>query len=84
MEFASENPPDPPTDQVARRLSTQRQVAAAITQLPSLYQAVLLKFYRDGRTYVEISHELKISVHQVERYLANAKEQFMAMDWKWD
>jgi RNA polymerase sigma factor (sigma-70 family) len=84
MEFAAENPVEPPADQMARRLSTQTQLNTAVTQLPPLYQLVLIRFYRDGLSYVEIGQELKISIHQVERYLAHAKEQLMAIDWEWD
>jgi RNA polymerase sigma factor (sigma-70 family) len=84
MEFAAENPLEPPTDQMARRLSTQKQLNAALARLPPVYQLVLLRFYRDGLSYVEIRRELKISIHQVERYLAHAKEQLMAIDWEWD
>jgi RNA polymerase sigma factor (sigma-70 family) len=84
MEFAAENPAELPADQMARRLSTQRQLNAALVQLPAIYQLVLLRFYRDGLSYVEIGKELKLSIHQVERYLAHAKEQLMAIDWEWD
>jgi len=83
-ETASENPSELPADQIATRLSTQRQLNAALAALPPLHQAVLLMFYRDGYKYEEVAARLKVSLDQVERYLAHAKRELMAIDWGWD
>jgi DNA-directed RNA polymerase specialized sigma24 family protein len=40
--------------------------------------------YREEYSYGEIAKELKVTVRQVERYLANAKEALMKVDWEWD
>jgi DNA-directed RNA polymerase specialized sigma24 family protein len=41
-------------------------------------------FYREGYKYEEISKRLDVSVDQVERYLARAKKELMAIDWAWE
>lgn len=84
VETVSENPSELPPDQIATRLSTQKQLNAAIAKLPPLHQAVLLMFYREGYRYDEIASRLKVSLDQVERYLAHAKREIMAIDWGWD
>lgn len=84
VETATENPSELPSDQIATRLSTQKQLNAALAKLPPLHQAVLLMFYREGYKYDEIAARLKVSIDQVERYLARAKRELMAIDWEWD
>jgi RNA polymerase sigma factor (sigma-70 family) len=84
VETVTENPSELPSDQIASRLSTQKQLNAALEKLPPLHQAVLLMFYREGYKYEEIAGRLKVSVDQVERYLAHAKRAIMAIDWGWD
>ena len=71
-------------DSLAKRLSTQRQLNAALAKLPELHQLVLLLYARDGHSYKEIARKLGVSVDQVERYLAAAKAALMALDWEWD
>jgi RNA polymerase sigma factor (sigma-70 family) len=83
-EFLSENPANPPADTLAERLSTERQLLNALQKLPALYQAVLIMFYRDGYKYTEIAEALNISIHKVERYLAEAKDAIIAIDWELD
>jgi RNA polymerase sigma factor (sigma-70 family) len=83
-EFLSENPASPPADDLAERLSTERQLLTALAKLPARYQAVLIMFYRDGYKYTEIAKEMRISIHRVERYLAEAKEAIAAIDWRAD
>jgi RNA polymerase sigma factor (sigma-70 family) len=84
VEFLSENPANPPADDLAERLSTERQLLDALAKLPALYQAVLIMFYRDGYKYAEIAQKLNISIHKVERYLAEAKDAITAIDWELD
>lgn len=84
VDTVSENPSEPPTDQLATRLSTQKQLNAALGKLPPLHQAVLLMYAREGYSYKEIAQRLSVSLDQVERYLASAKQQLMAVDWGWE
>jgi len=83
-DHVTENPSELPVDQLATRLSTEKQLNAAVAKLAPIYQAVLLMHARDGYSYEEIAQRLKVSIHQVERYLANAKRELMAIDWGWD
>jgi RNA polymerase sigma-19 factor, ECF subfamily len=80
----SENPGDLPKDQLATRLSTQEQLNKVLAKLPPLHQAVLLMYAREGYSYKEIAQRLGVSLDQVERYLASAKQQLLAIDWVWD
>jgi len=84
VDHITENPTEPTTDQLAKRLSTQRQLNAALAKLDASYQVVLLMHYREGYTYEEIATRLKISVAKVERRLASAKLALMDIDWRWD
>jgi RNA polymerase sigma factor (sigma-70 family) len=84
VDFTVENPPSPVPDALAERLSSQNQMNAALAKLPPLYQAVLLMRYSYGYSYEEISGKLTLSWHQVERYLAQAKQSLMAVDWEWE
>lgn len=84
VDTVSENPSDLPMDQVATRLSTQEQLNKALAKLPPLHQAVLLMYAREGYSYKEIAARLGVSVDRVERYLASAKQQLIALDWGWE
>src|SRR6185437_5825394 len=75
---------DGPASDPAKRLSTQKQLNAALSKLSPIHQAVLLMRYREEFSYEEIARALKVTVRQVERYLANAKKELMEVDWKWD
>jgi RNA polymerase sigma factor (sigma-70 family) len=84
VEHLSENPTDYPTDRLASQISTQNQLKTALAKLPPIHQAVLLMHAREGYKYDEIAKRLKVSVYQVERYLASAKQAMMEIDWEWD
>jgi RNA polymerase sigma factor (sigma-70 family) len=84
VDRVSENPPELAACDLARRLSTEKQLKAVLAQLSKLHAAVLIMFYREGYSYEEIADQLKVSVRQVKRYLANAKEELTRIDWKWD
>jgi RNA polymerase sigma factor (sigma-70 family) len=84
VERISENPPELPTCELAQRLSTQKQLKAALAQLAPIHASVLLMFYREGYSYEEIATRLKVSVRQVKRYIAAAKQEMMGIDWKWE
>jgi RNA polymerase sigma-19 factor, ECF subfamily len=84
VERVSENPPELPTCELAQRLSTQKQLNTALAQLSPVHASVLLMYYREGYSYEEIASQLKVSLRQVKRYIANAKKELMAIDWKWE
>jgi RNA polymerase sigma-19 factor, ECF subfamily len=84
LEWASENPTEPQVCELAQRLSTQKQLNAAIAQLSPIHASVLLMYYREGYSYEEIASRLRVSLRQVKRYIANAKKALMEVDWHWD
>jgi RNA polymerase sigma factor (sigma-70 family) len=84
LEQASENPLEPRACDLAQRISTQKQLNAAIAQLAPIHAAVLLMYYREGYSYDEIANQLKVSLRQVKRYIAHAKKALMQLDWDWD
>jgi RNA polymerase sigma-70 factor (ECF subfamily) len=83
MDFAAENPSSPAPDVLAERLSSQKQLNAALVKLPYVFQAVLLMRYSYGYSYEEISAKLGVSWYQVERYLTQAKQALLEIDWEW-
>lgn len=84
VEEASANLPDETRGDPAQRLSTEKQLNAALAKLSPIHQTVLVMRYREEYSYGEIAKALKVTVRQVERYLANAKEALMTVDWEWD
>lgn len=52
--------------------SEVRQLEDIITELPPLYQAILLMRKRDGYSHAEIAEKLSISPHTVHKYLSRA------------
>jgi RNA polymerase sigma factor (sigma-70 family) len=83
VDQVTENPSDHPSCRLAEQLSTQKQLNTALAKLAPIHAAVLLMYYREGYTYEEIAERAKVSVRQVERYLANAKKELMDIDWEW-
>jgi DNA-directed RNA polymerase specialized sigma24 family protein len=53
-------------------------------EAPAPTPGVLLMHAREGYKYDEIAERLNVSIHQVERYLASAKQELMVIDWGWD
>ena len=68
-------------DEFADRLNLQRQIEAALAELPAPYRTVLLLCKRDGMTYEEAAAASGLSVHTVEKYLVRAKAMIMAKTW---
>ena len=68
-------------DEFADRLNLQRQIEAALADLPPHYRTVLLLCKRDGMTYEEAAEASGLSVHTVEKYLVRAKAMIMAKTW---
>jgi RNA polymerase sigma-19 factor, ECF subfamily len=84
VERITESPSDLQPCQLAQRLSTEEQLKAVLATLKPIHASVLLMFYRDGYSYEEIAVQLKASVRQVKRYIANAKVELVSIDWKWE
>jgi RNA polymerase sigma-19 factor, ECF subfamily len=80
----SENPSEIPNYELAHQVSTEKQIEFVLYQLKPIHASVLLMFYRDGYSYDEIATTIKVSSRQVKRYIANAKEELLGLDWKWD
>lgn len=57
------------TEDETAQLDNARDVERVLSQLPSLYRAVLLARTAKGLSYSEIAQELGISVHTVKKYL---------------
>jgi len=84
IEQFTEHADEDPTYQLARRLSTESQLNAALARLAPIHKIVLLMHYREKYTREEIAARLKVSSRQVKRYLAAAKKEFMDVDWDLD
>lgn len=84
VDYVAENPSEHLTCPLGKRLNSQQQLSVALAQLAPIHVSVILMHYREGYSYEEIADRLEVSVRQVERYLANAKQAIMEIDWKWD
>lgn len=82
LDAITENPPQPTQDELTDQLHTQRQLDKVLSTLPPLYRAILLMQKRDGLSYAEISRELQLSVHTVEKYLFRALAIVRATKWE--
>jgi RNA polymerase sigma factor (sigma-70 family) len=69
-------------DEMAERLSLQRQVQNALADLPPTHQAVFLLHKREGHSHEEIAQKLQLSIHTVEKYLVQANARLRM--WSWD
>lgn len=52
--------------------SLQREVKAALDNIPQLWRSVIVLHYQDELTYAQIALQLGISQRMVKRYMANA------------
>jgi RNA polymerase sigma-19 factor, ECF subfamily len=68
-------------DELADRLSLQRQLDRALNRLPRTHRTVLLLLKRDGMSYKEAARVTNLSVHTVEKYLFQAKAMIKTMKW---
>ncbi len=68
-------------DDMAERLSLQRQMDAALGQLPPTHRAIFTLHKRDGYSHEEIAKKLDVSVFTVEKYLVQAKARLVSLAW---
>ncbi len=69
------------TDGAVQRLCTQQELTDALRQLPPVHRAAILLQARYGFTLKEIAQRLNLTPRTVKRYLADAKDQLMALLW---
>jgi len=57
----------------------QRDIHAALQELPPLYRDVLLLCKRDGHSYEEASRRLGLTAHSVEKHLVRARARLLEL-----
>jgi RNA polymerase sigma-70 factor (ECF subfamily) len=82
LEHLAEHPAALPADDTSEQFDVEEVLARVLAQLPPLHRAVFVLRKRDGLSYIEISSQLRISVHTVKKYLARAMAMCRAADWK--
>jgi RNA polymerase sigma factor (sigma-70 family) len=68
-------------DDLADRMSLQRQVERALKELPPLQAQALVLHYQEGLYCEEIAQRLGLSPKSVDKYLARAKARMRAFIW---
>jgi RNA polymerase sigma-70 factor, ECF subfamily len=81
VEAAAEHPRHPRADEVAERLSLQRQLLAALAKLPPMQRTVLLMVKHDGLSHEEVAAATHLSVNTIERYVVEARARIKALMW---
>jgi RNA polymerase sigma-19 factor, ECF subfamily len=81
IEHLAEHPYEAQTDDMADRLSLQRQLERGLGQLPRTHRTVLLMVTRDGMTHEEAAKAAGLSVHTVEKYVTEARSRLKLMKW---
>jgi RNA polymerase sigma factor (sigma-70 family) len=77
----ADHPDEVPPDDMAERLSLQREIEQVLRQLPALHKSIFLLHKRDGYSYEEIARQLGLSIHTVDKYLVQAKAWIRTMRW---
>lgn len=81
VEHLAEHPFEMTRDDLAERLSLQRQLERGLTQLPLTHRVVLLLVTRDGLSHEEAAKAANLSVHTVEKYVTDARARLKLMKW---
>jgi RNA polymerase sigma factor (sigma-70 family) len=68
-------------DDMAERLSLQRQLERGLAQLPRTHRTVLLMVTRDGLSHEEAAKAADLSIHTVEKYVTEARARLKLMPW---
>jgi len=68
-------------DDLEHQLGIQQQLIKLLSELPPICREVILRFKCDGLSYKEISAELSISVHMVEKHVARAVHHIRMANW---
>lgn len=74
-----EEPDECAGDEIADRIDLERRLLRALAALPPTHVAVLLLHKRDGLSHEEVATRLNISVHTVQKYMAQANARIRAM-----
>lgn len=68
-------------DDLQHQLAQQQQLIHLLTELPPICRQVIVRFKCDGLSYKQISAELNISIHMVEKHIARAVRHIRAAEW---
>lgn len=81
MNSAAEQPARSRHDDLAEQLSMQRELLAALAQLPPMQRTVLLMVKHDGLSYEEAAQATQLSINTIERYVVEARAKLKASLW---
>lgn len=68
-------------DDLEHQLGIQQQLVQLLSELPAICREVIVRFKCEGMSYKEISAELGISVHMVEKHVARAVHHIRMANW---
>ncbi len=81
VDFLTEHAHEARADELAERLSLQKQLERGLAQLPRTHRVVLLLVTRDGLSHEEAAKAANLSVHTVEKYVTDARARLKLMKW---
>jgi RNA polymerase sigma factor (sigma-70 family) len=81
VDFLAEHPHEAGSDDLAERLSLQKQIERGLAQLPRTHRVVLLLVTRDGLSHEEAAKAAGLSVHTIEKYVTDARARLKLMKW---
>lgn len=81
VDHLAEHPFETPQDDMAERLSLQRQLERGLARLPRMHRTVLLLVTRDGLSHEEAARATDLSIHTVEKYVTEARARLKLMPW---
>ena len=81
VDHLAERPSEVQADEMADRLSLQRQLERGLAQLPRTHRTVLLMVTRDGLSHGEAAQAARLSIHTVEKYVTEARARLKLLPW---